>query len=80
MPRLRQTPREIADSNFRAALAAGMAKERLTKGEVADKLHISMQTLRNYTEAPNGVRLEHIRKLVSLGVISADDLASFLVI
>lgn len=78
MPRLRQTPSEIAEANFRGAVAGGLARRDLTKGEAAELLGVSTQTLRDYTRTPGAMKLAFAKRLIKNGIVTADDIAAYL--
>lgn len=78
MPRLRQTPREIANANFRAAIAGGIARQDLTKGEAAELVGVSVQTLRDYTQSPGAIKLAVAKRFIKHGLLTADDVVAYL--
>lgn len=75
MPRLRETPEQVADRAFREGLAAGLAREGMTNGEAADRLRVARQTFSTYKSNPSKLTVQHLRRLWKCGVLTESDVA-----
>ena len=74
MPRLRETPEQLANRAFREALAAGLARKDMTQRAVAGLLRLTQQTLSRYKGAPEKLTVRSLRQLNRLGLLTPEDI------
>lgn len=78
MPKLRETPEQAADRHYREAIAAGLARERMTQRTLAEKTKLTPQTLSGYRSNPRNMSVKTLRAMWKLNVLTEADVAAII--
>ena len=73
MPKLKETPAQVADRMYREAMAAGLVRTGMMQKDLADSLDITTNTLRNHRKDPSFVTVGQLRKMHRMGVLTSED-------
>ena len=66
MPKLKQSPKDMMDNSFRAAIANGMELATMDYPTLAGRLGIGESTLRRHRSNPSQCNLNELRALCRL--------------